>query len=122
MDYPAFFIPPVYQRAPEGSADYLGPNKVPPSTAASSGVLTGTGAPPDSLGKDGDLYFELSANGSAVTFWDTKKDGHWPSSGIALGGVAAISADGPPSDNAVGPLGQIYIDRLNAVLYMAQAS
>lgn len=124
-----YFYPPVYQKAPEGSQDSLGPglggggSGQPGKDGAST--LTGTGAPPDSLGKDGDVYFSLAADGSAVAFYDAKKDGHWPVAGISLVGKAGtqiLGADGPPSDAAVGPEGTLYLDRLNVIIYQARAN
>lgn len=125
----AYFYPPVYQKAPPGSQDNLGP--LPGSGGGGtpgkdgSSVLTGTGAPPDSLGNDGDVYFSLNAGGMAVTFYDKKVAGHWPDSGIDLRGAPGsqiLGADGPPSEGAVGPEGTLFFDRLNVVIYQARAN
>lgn len=128
----AYFYPPVYQRAPEGSQDSLGP--LPGSGGGGSpgqpgkdgaSTLTGTGAPPDSLGNDGDVYFALDAQGGAVSFYDKKTAGHWPAQGINLVGAAGtqiLGADGPPSEAAVGPEGTLFLDRLNVVIYQARAN
>jgi hypothetical protein len=132
----AYFYPPVYQQSPAGSTDDLGP--VPgsggagtPGAAGQDGAstLTGTGAPPDSLGKDGDSYFALNADGDAVTFYSPKANGHWPSVGVSLIGPAAPPAptisggNGPPDSANVGLPGSLYLDRASSTvdLYQAQA-
>lgn len=129
----AYFYPPAYQRSPAGSDDTLttGSNGKPGAAGRDgASTLTGTGAPSDALGKDGDSYFALSPDGEAVAFYSPKAGGHWPAQGVPLVGTRGspgadapfpISGSGPPDPNNVGRPGQIYLDTVNAQIYLASA-
>ena len=131
----AYFYPPKYQKAPAGSNDSLGGGSRGAGTPGAPGkdgasTLTGSLPPPDSLGKDGDTYILLNADGDALQFWGPKTGGHWPASGVSMRGAAGapgvdapfpIAGDGPPDPNNVGRPGQIFLDRINAQIYLATA-
>lgn len=125
----AYFYPPAYQRAPAGSTDSLGGGNGQAGADGKDGAstLTGSAPPPDSLGKDGDTYILLSADGQALVYYGAKVDGRWPATGVSMRGAdgapgpAPIGGNGPPDENNVGPLGQLYLDRANAAIYQAQA-
>ena len=89
-------------------------------------LLNGYGAPEDSLGNDGDTYFNTQ-NASIV---GPKASGHWPSAFTSLIGPAGgqgetgtliLAANGAPNDSQ-GNNGDFFVDTLDGRLYGPKAN
>jgi hypothetical protein len=71
-----------------------------PAGAAGNTVLNGTGAPTDSLGRDGDFYLDTAAD----VLYGPKANSTWPATGTSLAGQAG--PQGPKGDTGgTGPAG-----------------
>lgn len=82
---------------PVTGTSLVGPTGSPGQDGTS--ILSGVGAPTNSLGKDGDLYFETSSK----FIFGPKANGAWPLSGTSLTGpVGPIGPIGP-----IGPVGPV---------------
>jgi hypothetical protein len=95
-----------------------------PAGAAGAGVLSGSGAPNNATGADGDFYIDIAAS----VLYGPKTAGAWPATGMSLVGPAgAAGATGPAGagvlsgsgapNNAIGSPGDLYFDTTNAVIY-----
>ena len=78
-------------------------------------TLSGSGAPSNGTGFDGDYYLDTATGG----FYGPKASGAWPASPTLLRSV--ITGSGAPS-NGLGVDGQVYLDTVGAVLYGPKAS
>lgn len=70
--------------------------------AAGIGLLSGSGAPPAGLGRDGEFYIDATS----ATLYGPKADGVWPALGVAL--VGATGPQGPAGPQGpIGPQGPV---------------
>lgn len=97
---------------PRGPAGETGPTGPAGSSSSSSSntVRSGTGAPTNSTGSDGDFYIDTSAN----KIHGPKSGGVWPS-GVSLVGPAGATG-GTGSAGAQGPAGQGVLANISPVL------
>jgi hypothetical protein len=95
---------PVGAPGPTGPAGPAGPigNTGPPGPAGANGntVLNGTGAPPASVGTDGDFYIDTAAD----VLYGPKANGTWPATGTSLVGSPGTTGPQGPAGPA-GPQG-----------------
>jgi hypothetical protein len=102
----------------------------PPGTNGST-ILSGSGAPSNSLGNDGDFYIDTAAE----VLYGPKAGGAWPAAGVSLvgppgvpgqngtngtNGNTILSGVGAPSES-LGNDGDFYIDTAGHVLYGPKA-
>jgi hypothetical protein len=71
--------------------------------------ISGFGAPSNSLGVDGQTYYDKTN----LAIYGPKDGGVWPA-GVSL--VVVLTGTGAPS-NALGLIGQLYVDTTNGVIY-----
>jgi len=80
-------------------------------------ILSGSGDPANSVGRDGDYFM---SDGDVL--FGPKANGTWPSMGVSLvgprgtPGTAFYSGEGPPDDSQF-ETGSYYIDRNSGLLY-----
>jgi collagen type VII alpha len=87
-------------QGPQGTPGSIGPAGPQGITGvAGSTIRTGVGAPPNSLGNDGDYYFDPSSH----FFYGPRVAGTWPNGYSILGAAGATGAAGPTG--ATGPTG-----------------
>jgi hypothetical protein len=77
---------------PTGPTGAIGPT--------GAGMLTGTGAPDNALGQDGDFYFDSAAK----AVYGPKASSAWPGSGVSLVGPTGATGDAGPT-GPTGPQG-----------------
>lgn len=89
---------------PTGPSGPTGPTG--PAGPQGAGMVTGTGAPSDAVGQDGDFYFDSAA----AVVYGPKASGTWPASGVSLLGPTGPVGDTGPAgptgpQGATGPAG-----------------
>jgi hypothetical protein len=80
-------------------------------------VISGSGAPSNSIGNDGDAYIDIT-NG---TLYGPKASGSWPGVGTAVNGNTLRNGTGAPA-GGLGNNGDFYIDTAADVIYGPKAS
>ncbi len=87
-------------------------------------ILNGAGAPPDTLGNDGDFYIDTTNH----IMYGPKVTGTWPTPGVSLvgppgtngtngtNGNTVLHGSGAPADS-LGANGDFYVDTTHQVLY-----
>lgn len=96
----------------EGGGGYVGP-----------ATLTGNGPPDFGLGKQGDIYYDVTPN-QPIAFYGPKSADSWGPArvvgegGGTGGGSQTRFGDGPPDANTPGQAGDVYIDNLTSDYYL----
>lgn len=122
LDAGALYAPKTVSGWPSATRSLIG-NTGPMGVVGVAGasLLQGYGQPADTLGQDGDSYFN-SQNGA---IYGPRAGGHWPAAFTSLVGPAGgqgetgtliLAANGAPSD-AQGSDGDFFVDTLDGRLY-----